>query len=224
MKVKMNNVINVLLLILIAFSSFFISDTNKYYLYVKVAGYLLIIIYAIIRIVKKEPIKIIQNKLDIAILILIISTTIPLIFNTYVSLSETLQVILQYIYIYMLYILSREMAKEHKNFFKTITNLLIILTTVIIIIGIDGISSNYFANMLEILGKGNFVNGENRLISVFGYPNTLAAYISSILFLNINIFLKQTKREIKAINKTITFIFLLGILLTYSKAIFLLHN
>ncbi len=165
MKVKMNNVINVLLLILIAFSSFFISDTNKYYLYVKVAGYLLIIIYAIIRIVKKEPIKIIQNKLDIAILILIISTTIPLIFNTYVSLSETLQVILQYIYIYMLYILSREMAKEHKNFFKTITNLLLILTTVIIIIGIDGISSNYFANMLEILGKGNFVNGENRLIS-----------------------------------------------------------
>ncbi len=222
MKVKINNVINVLLLILIAFSSFFISDTNKYYLYVKVAGYLLIIIYAIIRIVKKEPIKIIQNKLDIAILILIISTTIPLIFNTYVSLSETLQVILQYIYIYMLYILSREMAKEHKNFFKTITNLLIILTTVIIIIGIDGISSNYFANMLEILGKGNFVNGENRLISVFGYPNTLAAYISSILFLNINIFLKQTKREIKAINKTITFIFLLGILLTYSKAIFVL--
>ena len=76
--------------------------------------------------------------------------------------------------------------------------------------------------MLEILGKGNFVNGENRLISVFGYPNTLAAYISSILFLNINIFLKQTKREIKAINKTITFIFLLGILLTYSKAIFVL--
>lgn len=101
MKVKINNVINVLLLILIAFSSFFISDTNKYYLYVKVAGYLLIIIYAIIRIVKKEPIKIIQNKLDIAILILIISTTIPLIFNTYVSLSETLQVILQYIYIYI---------------------------------------------------------------------------------------------------------------------------
>lgn len=222
MKQKINKIIITLLLMIIAISNIFVSDSNKYYKYVRIAGYLLLVVYAVIRIIQKNPIKIIQNKLDIAILMLVFSTAIPFVCNRYVTLNGTIQIILQYIYVYSIYLIFRECSKEVKNINQIIFNILIILTVIIIIIGIDGITSNKLKNIFEEIQDGNFINGENRLISLFGYSNVLAVYIASVMFLNINQYLKYERNDIKALYKTIIIIFIIGIILTYSKAVLVL--
>lgn len=208
-------------IILIA-SSIIVSGSNKNYNYIKIAGYITLISYIIIKRIKKEPIKIIQNKMDIAIILLIIAIAIPIVTGTYVSLWGAIQTILQYIYACSIYIILREISKENQKCNKIMTNTLVISTVILIVIGFDGITSNIIGKVLETIGIGNFPNGENRLISVFGYPNVFATYIASVLFLNINEYAKQIKKEIKSIYKTITSIYIIGIILTYSKGLMLI--
>lgn len=166
-----------------------------------------------------KKLKIFQSKLDICVLLLILSTGIPLIANTYVSLSGTVQTILQYLYAYGIYLVFREITKRNKKFLKIVSNLLILVAVIMIIIGIDGITANYLTKILNIK---QFANGENRLISVLGYPNTLATFLASVLFIVVYKMLKEQKKEIKAIYQTINLILIIGIILTYSKAIIVL--
>lgn len=177
-------IILILISILVMISSILVS--SKYSIYLKVLGYLILIVYLIIKIIEKKPIRIIKSKLDIFVILLVFSTMIPAIFNTYVSLYGTIETILQYTYVLSIYIIIREITLESKGINKILSNTLIITTVITILIGIDGITSNILLNILKSIGIENTLNGENRLISVFGYPNTFAAYIASILFLNIN--------------------------------------
>lgn len=222
MKNKTNQIFIVLTSILLLVSSILVTSSNYYYKYVQIAGYGLIIIYSIIRLIQRKPIKIIKNKLDICIIGLIISTIIPVLSNKYVSLLGSIQVILEYTYVLGLYILMREITEGQKGLGKLITNILIISAVVLIIIGIDGITINLSQDFLETMKKGDYENGDSRLIATFGYPNVLGAYIASILFLNINEYLRHNKKAIKALYKTITFIFMVGIILTYSKGVFII--
>lgn len=213
-------IIVILISILLTISSILVS--SKYSIYLKILGYATLIIYLIIRIIQKKPIKIIKSNLDICIIILIIDTMIPILSNTYISLYGTVETIMQYIYVLSIYIIIREITPEIKKINKIISNTLIVTAIIIILIGIDGITSNNLSNILKAIGIENVLNGENRLISIFGYPNTLAVYIASILFLNINEYLKQDNKLLKAIYKTITFVFIISIILTYSKGVILL--
>lgn len=222
MKEKINEIFTILISILFMASSILIKSTNPYYKYVQILGYSIIIIYCIIRLIQKKPVKIIQNNLDICVILLVISTVIPVIFNTYVSLSGSIQTILQYTYAICIYVLLREVTRSGKGTSKIISNVFIIFTVILILIGIDGITSNLLFNFLNRIGVGEYLNGEDRLISIFGYPNVFAAYMASILFLNINEYLNQYKKIVKSIYKTITLILMIGIILTYSKGIFLI--
>ena len=102
-----------------------------------------------------------------------------------------------------------------------ITSTIIIVTVIIVIIGLDGITSNVFADILKNIGTNNIENGENRMVSLLGNSNVLGVFLASVLFININEYLKQSKKEIKSIYKTITQIIITGIILTYSKGVFL---
>ena len=161
-------------------------------------------------------------KMSYWVAILLISTIIPLISNTYVTLSGTIQTILQYIQAFCIYILVKQLVQRKKASYKIISNLLVILTIIIIIIGIDSITMNQLADILNAVGMPIVQNGENRLSSLIGYPNALAAYISSILFLNINEYLHQEGKKKRICYKTVSFILITAILLTYSKAIFVI--
>ena len=55
---------------------------------IEIAVNIIMISYVIIRMKKKKAIRIVQSRLDIFIILLIISTTIPLIFNTYISFNN----------------------------------------------------------------------------------------------------------------------------------------
>ncbi len=193
-----------------------LSENNKIIIYI------ILLSYIVVKFIQKKPIKIIKNKLDIYIILLITSTAIPIIANTYVSLFGTIQTILQYICVLAIYIIIREIFSKDKQILKTmITSTIIIVTVIIVIIGLDGISSNAFTNILKDLGIRNIENSENRMASLLGNSNILGVFLASVLFLNINEYLKQNKKEIKAIYKTITQIIITGIILTYSKGLFL---
>ena len=93
-------------------------------------------VYVIYKKIKKEKNVIIKSKLDIAILIFMLSPLIPLIFNTAVSFSETIIAILRYWTIYGVYILARNLITEDKEK-KIIINALIIISVIPIILGYD---------------------------------------------------------------------------------------
>lgn len=193
-----------------------LSENNKIIIYI------ILLTYIAIKLTQKKPIKIIKNKLDICILLLVASTAIPIIANTYVSLFGAVQTVLQYICVLGIYIIIREIFSKDKQIPKTmITSTIIIVTVIIVIIGLDGITSNVFADILKNIGTNNIENGENRMVSLLGNSNVLGVFLASVLFININEYLKQSKKEIKSIYKTITQIIITGIILTYSKGVFL---
>lgn len=222
MKNKTNNIFIVLISILLLASSILATGGNYYYKYLQVAGFGLAVIYFIIRLIQKKPIKIIRNSIDLCVIILVLSTLIPVISNQYVSLYGSIKTILEYMYLLSMYLLIREATERKEGLGKVITNILILSVIILIILGIDGITINNSKGFLEILKKIGYENGDNRLISTFGYSNVLGVYISSVLFLNINEYLKKHKKIIKSLYKTITFVFMVGIILTYSKGIFLI--
>ena len=63
------------------------------------------IIYIVIKKVQKEKNVIIKSKIDICVLVFMISTMIPLIAKTYVSLNGTINFILKYWSVYGIYII-----------------------------------------------------------------------------------------------------------------------
>ena len=198
------------------------NDTIAGYKYIQLLAYAVIIGYFIIRLIQKNPIKIIKNKLDIFVILLVFAQLIPVIFNTYISFSACIITILQHIYALGIYILLRECTQDLKGIGGIASNVLIISAIILILMGIDGITSNILKKFLMLLNFEYYTNGENRLISMFGYSNVLAIYIASVLFLNISAFLTTDKKVIKSIYKTITTILLIGIILTYSKGVFLI--
>lgn len=222
MKNKTNNIFIILISILLLASSILATGGNCYYKYLQVAGFGLASIFFVIRLIQKKPIKIIRNSIDLCVIILVLSTLIPVISNQYVSLYGSIKTILEYMYLLSMYLLIREVTKGNEGLGKVITNILILSVIILIILGVDGITINNSKCFLEILKKTSYENGDNRLISTFGYSNTLGVYIASVMFLNFNEYLKKYKIFIKAVYKTITFIFMTGIILTYSKGIFLI--
>lgn len=222
MKNKINIVFLILTAVLLFFSGLIPLETNYYYKCIQISGYVITIAYFIINLIRRKNIKIIKNKLDICVILLTLSTAIPLIFNTYVSLYGTINVIIQYTYALTLYFLLREITGSVKGLGKIITNFLIISVVISIFIGLDGITLNNTAELLKSVKMVLSENGDNRLVSTFGCANAIAIYIASVLFLNFNEALNHKKAPLKALYKTITFIFLVGIILTYSKAVLVL--
>lgn len=220
MKVKFETIMIIIISIIILLSSIWVVDTASYYKYIQIAVYALFIVYSTIRLIKKKPIKVITNKLDIFVLLLAFSTAVPLIFNSYVSLYGTINEILLYMYTLCVYFLIREITRENKWNNKIIINTLIFSGIILFVIGLDGLTFNYLKDVLSNLKIVLSENGDSRLVSTFGCATAFGVYLASILFLNFNEAIFSKKIPIKALYKTITSILFIGILLTYSKGVF----
>ena len=82
---KINNNLVMMLLIFILIASTIFVENIKVYNIIQIIINVIILFYLFIHIVKKKPVKIIKSKLDIFVILLVISTSIPLLFNTYIS-------------------------------------------------------------------------------------------------------------------------------------------
>ncbi len=181
--------------------------------------YIFFTIYVLVKVFLKKPLKIIRTRLDICIIVLIVSTILPIFFNTYISLNDTVEHFLKYIELFIIYVLFREILYNNCKRIIIIENTLIILTIILGFIGIDNLTSNIVPSLLNM---PDFINGESRLVSLFGNPNILGIYIASILFLSISLLINAKSLKLKIIYCTCNTLLLIFIILTYSKGVFLI--
>lgn len=174
-------------------------------------------IFIIYKKIKKRKNIIIKGKIDIAVLILMISTILPLIFNTYNTLSGTINFILKYWSIFGLYILVRNEIKEEKEI-KHILNVILISSIIPIILGFDKLTFNIFESLLDLI---NAVKIEDtRMISTFGYANTFAAYLGMTLSVAIATLVNSKSKKSKILYSIYILIACLALMLTQSKLVF----
>ena len=170
-------------------------------------------IYIITKKIQKEKNVVIKGKIDIAVLCLMISTIIPFVVHNYVSLEGTINFILKYWSVYGLYILTRNIVKEEKQI-NGIKIALIISSIIPIIIGYDMLTKNMLKPILEKIDAVQIE--DTRMVSIFGYANTFAAYLGLTTSLAIGQFTKATKKK-KILYGIYILIATTTILLTQSK-------
>ena len=159
--------------------------------------------------IKKE--KILNRKIDVILLIFFLSPIMPLAFNTYSSLEETLISIIKYISLFNLYILLKDILTEKENLG---INLIICGGTILALLGIDEMTSRTIIKYGELLNLPNVINYENRMFSILGYANSFATIMAISLLLAISKCKKQ-----KEIYSGLSFLFLSTLLLSYSRSV-----
>ena len=151
-------------------------NTQPRILYVSINILFIITMFCLF--IKKQKIKI--TKIDLLLLIITISTFLPLIFRTSASLQETVNGIIEYICLFELYICFKALAKDNKRK-KQIENLLIVLVMVLIIFGIDMMTYNVLEPVYSILDKVKVFQKATdikRMVSLFEYANTFGILIA----------------------------------------------
>ena len=172
-------------------------------------------IYLIAKKIHKEKNLIIKGKIDVAVLIFMIAVFLPLIFNTYVTKEGTINFILKYWSVYAFYLLIRNNVNT-KEKIDGIIKTLIISSIIPIIFGFDKLLKlNIFEGFLNLI---NAVKIEDtRMISIFGYANTLAAYLGLTTSLAIGRFLNVDKKISKILYAIYIVLSSITIILTQSK-------
>ena len=217
-KIKEKKELMLLIFILIA-SMIYIRNENIQQI-IKIAINIIMITYLIISVKNKKPIKIIKSKIDILVVLLIVSTLVPLICNSYISLYNTIITSLNYITLFWIYILTRETCVKCENNKSIIFNTIILSTIALIVLGIENLSSNKIFEFFEI---NYLINGESRLVSLFGNPNAFAGLIIFSYFLSIDQAIKAKIEVKKILYSVINTILITGLVLTYSKLMFVIY-
>ena len=175
------------------------------------------LIYLVINMLNKKTNIIIKGKIDIAVIIFMISTIVPLLFKQQVSLEGTCNFILKYWSVFGMYILVRNIVKDEKKI-KIIINTVIVSSIIPIIIGYDKfLKFNIIEPILDFINSVKIE--EPRMISIFGYANTFAAYLSLTISLAIAQFLNSEKKTKKILYSSYIILAAITILLTRSKAV-----
>ena len=222
MKERIKNIIDKIVVSIVALiwiTALVLTRQSINITYIQIATLIISVLYIIIRIIQKEPIKYITNRLDILVLLFIVTPIIPIIARTCVNMGMSVTIALNYITLYFCYILIREFIKRKAINIKNISIFIAILTTGTILFGIENLTTN---QIIPFLGMDNIINGENRLVSFFGNPNILASYLCFSFFIVLHAEISSEKKKEKVFYNINNTICLIGIILTYSKAIFVL--
>ena len=187
---------------------------------------IIIIIYAIIcfiirNIQNKNKIKVISSKIDLFILLLCISSVIPLILNRSITISGSLNNFTRYLTIFAIYTIIKIQLKDNPKDIEHIINAIIISGIIIFAIGIDNLTYNIFEIFLSNIGTVSVINQDYRFVSNFGYANTTAVVMVIVYILSIYKY-KDEKNNKKYIYSVTSFLALIGLILSYSRAVWML--
>ena len=214
-KITIDNIGLIVILLTIILLNIFIGSNIKDPIWIiQTIVSLFTLIYLTVKKIQKEKHLIIKGKIDIAVLIFMISTIIPLIFNTYVSLEGTINFILKYWSVYGLYILTRNIVRD-KEKIKVVIKTIIFSSIIPIIFGFDKFTINIFEPVYKFLNSVNIE--DTRMISTFGYANTLAGYLSFTICLAIGMLRNTQKKRNKILYCIYILISAITIILTQSK-------
>lgn len=173
-------------------------------------------IYLIASKINKKKNIIIKSKIDIAVLIFVISTILPYIFRTNVTLEGTINFILKYWAVYGFYILIRNIINTNKKR-EILINTIIISSIIPIIFGIDKLTLNISKPVLEFINSVKI--DDTRMISTFGYANTFAIYLVITTSLAIAKLINTDKKKTKILYAIYILISSITIVLTQSKLV-----
>ena len=134
------------------------------------------IIFPIYTIIKKK--KTILDKQSILMLCLCLVSILPLICNTYSSLSGTIYYIFRYISIFIIYIIASYLISEDDKYKEYIKRGIIFSGFILVVFGIDLMTTKISVNFIKAIGIEENLEMETRMYSTFLYPNTLAISIS----------------------------------------------
>lgn len=161
--------------------------------------------------IKKEKIQL--QKIDFVIFLFYIAPIIPLLFNTYGSLEETIIALLRNISLFNFYIM---LKKEDEN---CLLHAILAGGVILAILGIDERTAGFIYSHLELIGLPAVTNIENRMFSSLGYANSFAI----IMAVEILIACYQMKLQKRMVYKVIYFIliclFEICLIWSYSRTV-----
>lgn len=191
--------------------------------------------------IKKQ--KILNDKLDILVLLFCLTPIIPIIFNTYISLSDSITSLIKYISCFALYIIIKNLVqyneykttqsdknniiKTDKAYKNTIINTIIFSAVILSILGIDYMTTRIFPDILESIGLPYIVNIENRMFASLGYANSFAIILAISVMLILHRINSRTINEknilkIDLVYSGVLFLNLSCIILSYSRTVLLM--
>ena len=169
--------------------------------------------------IKKETIQI--GKLDMAVLVLGISTAIPILTKQAVSLNDSFIYFLKYISCFVLYLLSKYLVQKNSKNLEFFVNVIIICSVLLCIIGIDNMNTKMFTDWLETLRLPYVINLEGRMFSSLGYTNSFAAILAVTIILILDRMV-NSKSKYGLVYAGTLFLNLACLILTYSRAVLVL--
>ena len=143
-----NTLLTIILIILIAtilIGNPIIKNDNIINVTIGILG-----IYTII----KENRKIIRNETTKIMLMLLITSALPLILNKYLTLNGTIFYIFRYISIFAIYIITNQELKKETDNLEKIKDVILISGLILVIFGIDLLTTNMSYEFLKkIIGS-----------------------------------------------------------------------
>ena len=167
--------------------------------------------------------RIIKNKIDLLVILLLIMPIIPLTFKTYASLSSTINGIFKHLTVLGVYIMFSNTFHANKNIKKWIIWSIIISVCLIAFIGFDDFTFRKLRPLLDKIDCVNINNIENTMCANFGYTNTFALSIIVGSFLLLSKYIYTRNKFIKNLFLLINVFFISMLLLAEANAILLLY-
>ncbi len=220
-KNKMDKIYLILLCIIIAMLNLFIGS-NHQEPKTKLETIILLIglSYIIIQKIKNKKNIIIKGKIDIAMLFFVVTTFIPLVIKSYYSLNDTINYAIEFLCVYVIYILARNLLKSKKEI-NLVIDVTLISSILIIIFGLDKLYFNVFENFLEFINSAK--SNAYGMVSIIGYSNPLAAYMSLLSFFALGRYLSVENKYLKALYSSYIQIAMIGFVFGNSRALMVMY-
>lgn len=219
---KIINVIGLIILITIILVFNFIIGANEKGLRILPIGILMsfaTIYLVVLKIKNKKDSIFFKSKIDYLVLLFMICTTLPLIFKTYASYSDTVEFIMKYFFIYSVYILARNVIKD-KKCIELIISIALVCSLIPLILGFD------YNNAQMLKGFMNWLNvtynQHQGFDSVFGYANAQAVYVAVFILLAMHKFKMHKNKVLKILDIIYILLATYVIFITESRAVIIL--
>lgn len=184
-------IISFFIILSIKKGGFYKTDSLFFYLLVIFLGSVYILSYYLKNILEKyikkkeDDIKVKIRKFDvieILLFLLTLSYLLPIIFNNYSNLSDSIFEMIRYFSIYIIYFIVKK--SDNKNMYM---NGILIMTLIQCFIGVDGLANRYLENILNTFNSGYLkLNNLSRMSATIQYANIFSLFcvISSIYLIS----------------------------------------
>ena len=173
----------------------------------------------VLKIKNKEKSILFKSKVDYFVLGFMLTTTLPVIFRTYASYSDTVEFMMKYFFIYTIYVLARNVIKDKKDIEY------VIVTTIIgsffsVIFFYDYFNTQYLKKFMKWIDI--IYNKNTMFFGTFGYANTEAIYLTLCIFFAMHRFKFNKNKILKVLDVAYIFFALYLVWATEARAVVLL--